>query len=324
MCRKNKQDRENQMTKIAIVGAGLIGRAWATVFSSHGFEVALHDQTADIAQMAKSHIKTNLKQLADLGLISHPKEALDRIRVADDLADALKGAALAQESGPENLEAKKKLFAEMDELAKPNAILASSTSFIEASRFSKKLKGRHRCLVGHPVNPPHLVPIVEIAPAEWTDAESVEKARKIYEKAGQVPIILRKESPGFILNRLQAVLLAEAFRLVGAGVASPQDVDKTIRDGLGLRWSFMGPFETIELNAPGGIADYCARYGESLTQMVAESGSGKPFGKKNVQKVMDEWHGAQTPERVAALSQWRDGRLASLKAHKKAAKRKPA
>jgi 3-hydroxyacyl-CoA dehydrogenase len=119
---------------------------------------------------------------------------------------------LAQESGPENLEAKKKLFAEMDELAKPNAILASSTSFIEASRFSKKLKGRHRCLVGHPVNPPHLVPIVEIAPAEWTDAESVEKARKIYEKAGQVPIILRKESPGFILNRLQAVLLAEAAR----------------------------------------------------------------------------------------------------------------
>ncbi|MCX7317874.1 MAG: 3-hydroxyacyl-CoA dehydrogenase NAD-binding domain-containing protein, partial [Hyphomicrobiales bacterium] len=199
------------MTKIAIVGAGLIGRAWATVFSSHGFEVALHDQTADIAQMAKSHIKTNLKQLADLGLISHPKEALDRIRVADDLADALKGVALAQENGPENLEAKKKLFAEMDELAKPNAILASSTSFIEASRFSKKLKGRHRCLVGHPVNPPHLVPIVEIAPAEWTDAESVEKARKIYEKAGQVPIILRKESPGFILNRLQAVLLAEAF-----------------------------------------------------------------------------------------------------------------
>jgi hypothetical protein len=120
------------------------------------------------------------------------------------------------------------------------------------------------------------------------------------------------------------VLLAEAFRLVGAGVASPQDVDKTIRDGLGLRWSFMGPFETIELNAPGGIADYCARYGESLTAMVAESGSGKPFGKKNVQKVMEEWTGAQTPERVAALSQWRDGRLASLKAHKKAAKRKPA
>lgn len=312
------------MTKIAIIGAGLIGRAWATVFSSHGFEVALHDQTADIANTAKGHIRTNLKQLADLGLIEHPKEALDRIRVADGLADALKGAALAQESGPETVEAKKKLFAEMDELAKPNTILASSTSFIEASRFSKKLPGRHRCLVGHPVNPPHLVPIVEIAPAEWTDPGIVDKARKIYEKAGQVPVILRKESPGFILNRLQAVLLAEAFRLVGAGVASPQDVDKTIRDGLGLRWSFMGPFETIELNAPGGIADYCARYGASLTEMVAESGSGKPFGKKNVQKVMEEWTGSQTPERVATLSQWRDGRLAALKAHKKAAKRKPA
>jgi L-gulonate 3-dehydrogenase len=139
-----------------------------------------------------------------------------------------------------------------------------------------------------------------------------------------VPIVLRKEKPGFVLNRLQAVLLAEAFRLVGEGVASAEDVDKTIRDGLGLRWSFMGPFETIELNAPGGIPDYCARYGASLTDMSAQATGGDPFGPETVKTVMSEWPGTQTPERVAALSRWRDTRLAALQAHKRAARRKPA
>lgn len=312
------------MTKIAIVGSGLIGRAWATIFASHGFDVALYDLKPEAAKAARAHIGKNLKELAGHGLVDDPAGSLKRISVAADLAEALKGAALVQENGPETIGAKQALFAEMDRLAPAGAILASSTSFITASRFSEKLKGRARCLVAHPVNPPHLVPIVELAPAPWTDPKVVAKAKRLYEKAGQVPITLRTEKPGFVLNRLQAVLLAEAFRLVGEGVASAEDVDKTIRDGLGLRWSFMGPFETIELNAPGGIPDYCARYGASLTEMSAQATGGDPFGAATVAKVMSEWPGTQTPERVAALSRWRDGRLAALQAHKRAARRKPA
>ncbi len=127
-----------------------------------------------------------------------------------------------------------------------------------------------------------------------------------------------------MLNRLQATLLAEAFRIVGEGVASPQDVDKTIRDGLGLRWAFMGPFETIELNAPAGIADYCARYGPSLTQMARECEGGDPFGARTVGAILKQWGDAPSPARVKALADWRDGRLAALKAHKRAARRKPA
>ena len=311
------------MTKIAIVGSGLIGRAWATIFASHGFEVALHDVKQEAAKAARAHIGKNLKELAGHGLVEDPAGSLERIRVATDLADALRGVALVQENGPETIEAKQALFAEMDRLAPKNAILASSTSFIIASRFSENLPGRARCLVAHPVNPPHLVPIVELAPAPWTDPAVVEKARKIYEKAGQVPILLKKELPGFVLNRLQAVLLAEAFRIVGAGVASPQDVDKTIRDGLGLRWSFMGPFETIELNAPGGIPDYCSRYGKSLTDMANSATGGDPFGAETVAKVMEDWGATSSPERVAALSNWRDTRLAALKAHKRDARKKP-
>lgn len=311
------------MTTIAIVGAGLIGRAWATVFASHGCEVALHDLAPGAAEAARAHIETNLEELAGHGLVSDAKGSLARIRVASDLADALEGAELVQENGPETLKAKRALFVEMDALAASSTILASSTSFIMASTFSEGLAGRARCLVAHPVNPPHLVPIVELAPAPWTDPAVVERAQAIYEQAGQVPITLRKEKPGFVLNRLQAVLLAEAFRLVGEGVASAEDVDKTIRDGLGLRWSFMGPFETIELNAPGGIPDYCARYGASLAQMQPEAGGSDPFGPDTVATVMSEWQGTQSAERVKRLSEWRDTRLAALQAHKRASAGKP-
>lgn len=311
------------MTNIAIVGSGLIGRAWATVFASHGFEVALHDVAPGAAEAARAHIGTNLEELAGHGLVADPKGSLARIRVARGLADVLEGADLVQENGPETVEAKQKLFAEMDALAPSSTILASSTSFIMASVFSESLKSRARCLVAHPVNPPHLVPIVELAPAPWTDPAVVERAKAIYEQAGQVPIMLRKEKPGFVLNRLQAVLLAEAFRLVGEGVASAEDVDKTIRDGLGLRWSFMGPFETIELNAPGGIPDYCARYGASLARMQPEAAGADPFGPETVATVMSEWPGTQSAERVRHLSEWRDMRLAALQAHKRGSARKP-
>jgi len=312
------------MTSIAIVGSGLIGRAWATVFASHGCDVALHDVAPGAAQAARAHIGANLEELAGHGLVADPAGSLSRIRVARNLIDVLTGADLVQENGPETVAAKQQLFAEMDALCPPSTILASSTSFIMASVFSEPLAGRARCLVAHPVNPPHLVPIVELAPAPWTDPAVVERARAIYEQAGQVPIVLRKEKPGFVLNRLQAVLLAEAFRIVGEGVASAEDVDKTIRDGLGLRWSFMGPFETIELNAPGGIPDYCARYSASLDAMVKSSeGLGNPFDTATVETVMSEWRGAQSPDRVKRLSDWRDTRLAALRAHKRGSQSKP-
>lgn len=308
---------------VAIVGSGLIGRAWAVVFASHGFSVALYDAKPDAARAARAHARKTLKALAGQGLVADPDGAFMRIRVATDLADALKGATLVQENGPETIEAKRALFGEMDRLAPKGAILASSTSFIVTSRFSEDLPGRARCLVAHPVNPPHLVPIVEIAPAPWTDPKVVARAKAIYEKAGQVPIVLRKESPGFVLNRLQAVLLAEAFRIVGEGVCSPKDLDKTIKDGLGLRWSFMGPFETIELNAPGGIPDYAARYSPSLSDMVQRSEARPAFTPEVVAKIMAEWPEPQEATRVARLSDWRDRRLAALKAHKRQAKSKP-
>jgi L-gulonate 3-dehydrogenase len=312
------------MTKITIVGSGLIGRAWATVFAGAGYAVALYDPAPGVAKAAKVFVTKSLRAQTALGLLTDAARGTSRVRVARDLADALKGADLVQENGPETVETKRALYAELDRLAAPKTILASSTSYIPCSVFSEGIAGRARCLVGHPVNPPHLVPIVELAPAPWADPTVVARAKAIYAKAGQVPILLRKEVAGFVLNRLQAVLLAEAFRIVGAGVCSPQDVDKTIRDGLGHRWSFMGPFETIELNAPGGIPDYAERYGASLNRMTKEELIADPFGKANVEAIMAQWPGAQDKDRIARLSQWRDKRLTALKAHKKTALKKPS
>lgn len=305
----------SQKANIAIIGAGLIGRAWAMVFARAGHAVALHDPAAGVAQDALALIARGLEDLAAHGLAGNSKEAAQRVRAATGMADALAGAGFVQENSPEKLEVKQALFAELDRLAAPDAILASSTSTLVASRFTENLKGRQRCLVAHPVNPPHLVPIVELVGAPWTSPDVIARAKALYESVGQVPIVVRKEVDGFILNRLQAVLLSEAFRLVGEGYVSPQDLDKTIKDGLGLRWAFMGPFETIELNAPGGIPDYCERYGPSLSRLSgADPGI---YAGDNLKRILSEWGHALSPAQVSGKMQWRDARLAALIAHKR-------
>jgi 3-hydroxyacyl-CoA dehydrogenase len=231
------------------------------------------------------------------------------------LAEALAGAAYVQENSPERVEVKIPLFQQLDELAAPETVIASSTSGIPASAFTENLKGRARCLVAHPVNPPYLVPLVEICPAPWTSAEAVAKTREIMVAAGQVPATVNKEMDGFALNRLQGALLAEAFRLIDDGVISPEDCDALVKHGLGLRWSFMGPLETIDLNAPGGLADYCERYGP-LYQRIQEQATPRAWTKELVGKL----HGAQRAklpmDRQADRQAWRDARLMALLAHK--------
>ena len=300
---------------VAVVGAGLIGRSWAIVFAGGGFEVALYDVERDIIDKARAFVREGLRDLAAQGLLDDAEAAAARVRPADDLADALDGVILVQENLPERIEAKRAIFSELDRLAAPEVILASSTSTIVASLFTESLEGRHRCLVAHPVNPPHLIPLVELVGAPWTSPAIIAEAQAIYAAVGQTPIIVKREIEGFVLNRLQAVLLSEAFRLVGDGYVTPQDLDKTLKDGLGLRWSFMGPFETIELNAPGGIPDYCRRYGASLSAL---SGANPAiYDGENLARILSQWEKVLTPDQVAARMRWRDCRLAALKAHQR-------
>lgn len=305
------------MRKVAIVGAGLIGRAWAVVFARAGWSVALHDATQGVATAAVPAVAQEMTALARHGLLADPAAAARRVHAAASLREAVSGADLVQENGPEDAEVKMDIFAELDAYAPETAILASSTSAIVPSRFSEHLDGRHRCLVAHPVNPPHLVPIVELCGAPWTDGAVVERAREIYRSVGQVPIAVRREVDGFILNRLQGALLAEAFRLVGEGYVSPQDLDHTVKDGLGLRWSFMGPFETIELNAPGGIPDYCARYTGFYRRLQETPATPAAYDEATVATIMRQWCPSASSAKVAAKTEWRNERLAALAAHKK-------
>src|SRR5215204_5221896 len=306
------------MPNAAIVGAGLIGRSWAVVFARAGWTVRLTDPSADVLAAAPDRIRQALDDLKAYGLVDDPAAAAARVAPAASLAEAVAEADLVQENGPETVAAKRAIFADLDRAAPPAAILASSTSFIPASQFSDRLPGRARCLVGHPVNPPHLVPVVELCGAPWTAPEVIAQARELYALAGQAPITVNREILGFVLNRLQGALLAEAFRLVGEGVVSPQDLDVTLKDGLGLRWSFMGPFETIELNAPGGIADYCNRYTGSMKQIAADPATPAVFEAENVARILAAWGRTPVPDEIARKSAWRDRRMAALQAHKRA------
>jgi L-gulonate 3-dehydrogenase len=304
------------MPNVAIVGAGLIGRSWAIVFARAGWTVRITDPNPETLADAPRLARVGLEELAECGLVPDPALATACITVHGSLAEAVDSVDLVQENGPEVAETKRGIFAELDRLAPEGAILASSTSAIVASNFTRDLPGRSRCLVAHPVNPPHLVPVVELCGAPWTSEATVERARGIYESIGQVPIVVKREIEGFVLNWLQGALLAEALRLIEDGVVSPQDLDKTLKDGLGLRWSFLGPLETIELNAPGGIADYCSRYAAFYRRLAAEPALPHVWDPENVQRVLDAWGAAPDSAALAHRGAWRDRRLAALRAHK--------
>jgi 3-hydroxyacyl-CoA dehydrogenase len=311
------------MASIALVGTGLVGRAWGISFARAGHDVRLFDEAPELARKAVTFAAEMLPMLASEDLLDgqSPDTVAARLRIVSSLEEALDGAAHVQESTPEDLDIKKQVFARLDRLAPAETVLASSTSAILPSLFTEALAGRRRCLVVHPINPPYLIPAVEVVPAPWTDPAVVERTRTLMTAAGQAPIVMKRELDGFVMNRMQGALLEEAFRLVADGYASVEDVDVGIRAGLALRWSFMGPFETIDLNAPDGIRDYILRYQQIYSRLFA-----------SMQRRID-WAGdvlataeGERRTRLAAgqLQQrqvWRDRRLMALAAHKRRADR---
>jgi 3-hydroxyacyl-CoA dehydrogenase len=303
------------MPVVAIIGSGLIGRAWANVFARSGWQVRLWDPDPAVREAAPGLVADSLRDLARHGLVKDAAAAASSVSSREFLEDAASEADFVQENGPETLASKVETFVRLDRVAPAGCVLASSTSAIVASRFTEDLPGRARCIVGHPVNPPHLVPIVELCGAPWTSDATRARAREVYESIGQVPIDVLREVDGFILNRLQGALLAEAFRLVGEGYCTPQDLDKTLSHGLGRRWSFLGPFETIELNAPGGIPDYCSRYTGFYRKLQAEPAPADVWDRQNWSKVVAAWGSTPGPGDIAQKTLWRNERLAALAAH---------
>jgi 3-hydroxyacyl-CoA dehydrogenase len=298
---------------VAIIGGGSIGVAFAIVFARAGLAVRVQDPDAGRRAAAHREIAARLQDLAGFGLLGEPVAAiLARITYTAELVNALAEAGHVQECAPERPELKRQLFAELDRLAPQSAVLASSSSAIQTSAFAANLPGRSRCLVAHPGNPPYLLSVIEIVPAPFTSPDAVSRAEQIFVRAGLAPIRVQKEVAGFVFNRLQGALLREAYCLVRDGVASVEAIDRIVRDGLGLRWSVIGPFETADLNTRGGIASHAEKMGPAYARMGAERGQHDPWTPELVSQVEQERRARLPLDQWAERVGWRDRALMAM------------
>jgi 3-hydroxyacyl-CoA dehydrogenase len=304
-------------SRIAVVGAGSIGIAWAIVFARGGCAVKLQDPDPARLDAAPEEIAAKLRMLANGGLLAEePTIVADRIRSTPSLAEALADADHVQENAPEVLDIKRALFAAFARLAPAGATLASSSSFIPASRFSPE-DAQSRCLVAHPGNPPFLIPVVEIVPSPATDDDVSARVEALMSACGMVPVRVRREVEGFVFNRLQGAILREAYCLVRDGVISANELDDVVRLGLGLRWSVIGPFETADLNTRGGIAAHAERMGPSYARQGTERGQHDPWTADLVAQVEAERRTAVPLDQWDARIAWRDNALLRMAAAQK-------
>ena len=272
--------------KFSIVGSGSIGIGWAIVFARAGYKVKVYDIEESALRNFEIQVKNRLELLDENKLLTNPpKKIMARIQTTLDLAEAVAGADYVQECGPENLEVKREVFTKLVGLAKPDAILASSSSALRPSEFSSEITSNERCLVVHPGNPPYLISIAEVVPAKFTSEQSIKTCTDLLTKVGIIPIRVNNEPQGFVFNRLQGAILREAYCLVRDGVISPTDLDLIVTEGLGKRWSIVGPFATSALNVRGGIRAHVARMGKSYFEMGRERGQNDPWDEALVERV---------------------------------------
>ncbi|MBO6638068.1 MAG: 3-hydroxyacyl-CoA dehydrogenase [Roseitalea sp.] len=309
---------EVSSVKVAVIGAGSIGMAFAIVFASAGHRVTIYDTDPERLGMARDELASALSDLARHDLLQENASAvLTRIAVTGDLAEAVQGALWIQECAPEKLDLKRALIADLDSLAQPDAVIASSASAIPSSQSTGHLPGSRRCLVCHPANPPFLLRVIEIVPHAGTDPAVSAFAREFLSACGMQPVMVGKEIEGFVFNRLQGALLREAYCLVRDDVASVEDIDTLVRDGLGLRWSFMGPFETVDLNTRGGLAAHAEKIGPAYRRMGLERGQDDPWTDALVDKATAQRRSLLPLEGWDERRAWRDRRLMALIRHRR-------
>jgi 3-hydroxyacyl-CoA dehydrogenase len=294
---------------VAVIGAGLVGAGWAIVLASAGLDVRIYDANASAIDSALNFIREQLRELSSFALIDDVDEVGKHLKTARSAAEAVDGAAYVQESVLELVDVKRQLMEDLEKVGPPDLVIGSSSSGIPASAFTHGLDIACRTLIVHPVNPPYLVPVVEIVPSPQTSRETIEFTDALMRGLKRSVVHVRKEIQGFVLNRLQAVLLREAWALVEDGVASCEDIDRTVRDGLGWRWSFMGPFETIDLNAAGGVADYAVRLGTLFQEIARSRNHEEPWGPELIHEVEAERRLLLAQDALASRRAWRDRRL---------------
>jgi ketoreductase RED1 len=269
---------ELAVSTVTIIGAGAIGLSWAALFLANGLTVTINDPRPDIREAADKGIDEIIPSLQELGYSTEKLKA--KLFYEKDIITAVKNADIIQENGPESIEFKQDLYAGFEPALKPGVLVLSSSSSIPATVFSKKMKDPSRVLIGHPFNPPHLIPLIEVVPGEKTSKAAVQEAIDFYLAVGKNPILIEKEMPGFVANRLQAAMMRESVYLVKEGVVTMEGLDQIVSSSIGLRWAAAGPFKTFTLGGgPGGLPHFLQHLGpgmEALWKVLGNPSFDKP------------------------------------------------
>jgi 3-hydroxypropionate dehydrogenase (NADP+) len=299
--------------RVACVGSGLIGQGWAALFILHGYDVVLQDLSDEKLEEAYSRTLIHAKNLVKNGYGS-ARNFESQLSTTMSLETALDGADFVQESVYESLEVKRPLYSKMDELTSSDVVLASSTSGLMMSDIARDMKLHpERAIVAHPWNPVHLVPLVELSPGVKTSRETIEAIYGLMKQIGKVPVVLKKEVPGFIANRLSVVLWREALNLVEQGVATVEDVDKAVKAGPGIRWAIMGPYLTYHLGGGKGGIEYLMRHiGVSKAKWLETTANWTETPESAIRKAVEGVEDMVDDMTVEELETWRDRYLVAL------------
>ncbi len=306
----------NGVKRVTCVGSGLVGQGWASLFALAGYKVTLVDVNEKILGDALERTENKMRFLQEVGLAKGAERASQRLSTTTNMTEAVSGADFVQESVFESYPEKKEVYGKMDEVADRHVILSSSSSGLMMSEIQKAVK-RHpeRCIVSHPWNPSYLVPLVEISPGNLTSQETVKATYKLMEDIGKAPVVLKKEVPGFIANRLSAALWREALNLVDMGVASVEDVDKAIVNGPGLRWAIMGPYLTYHLGGGRGGIEYLLKHIDvSKAKWLETMAKWTETPESAVQKAIEGVHKLSSVKNHSydELEEWRDDLMVDI------------
>lgn len=271
---------------VAAIGGGVIGAGWVAAFLGSGRAVRLHDPAEGAGERARAHVAGAWEQMAELGLADANDDWAGRLSVHPTLADAVAGADFVQESTPERRDVKRALFAELDRLAPPDVLVASSTSSLPITALQAGLASADRFVLGHPFNPVHLIPLVELGGGEETAAAAIDVALDLYASMGKQPIRLQREIFGHIANRLTSAMFREAVRLVAEGYATVADVDKAIRCGPALKWAIQGQFTTFHTSGgAGGLAAFLPKFAPGIVERWSTMAD-PPLQDSNLQALL--------------------------------------
>ena len=298
---------------IGLIGAGTVGAGWATFFATKGFDVKLYDANPEQTRKGRQQAEAQIKYLYANKLTPEgvsPEEILARITLADSLEDAASGADFIHESTIEDYDVKKAVFAELDKATDSDVVLASSSSGLLMSEIQKATTKPERCLIAHPFNPPYLVPLVELVPGIATSIETMEAAKRFFESLGKTPVVLNREAPGHIANRLAAALWREAIDLVITGVTSVEDVDKALSAGPGLRWAFMGQHLTYHLGGgQGGLAAFIDHLAPAVEMWWRDLANWTTFPPEAKEQLLAGVEAEMAGRDMSEVMRWRDEKL---------------